>query len=88
MLLLVADERAPRSKSPSAPIVGVNPNLAISARSSRLPVDPVILDIRIHRGAYRRIEGTEAIEELEALELVLHRIFHLGETQFDVVFTQ
>jgi len=53
-----------------------------------LPVDP--LDgmsraVRAHCFADRREEGlfAEAREEPEALQLVLDRVFHLGEKQLD-----
>src|SRR6187402_386937 len=57
------------------------PPLSVSARrsaeprrSSILPVDLVLRNVRVHRRAHRRMEarGAEAIEDLEAPELVLH----------------
>src|SRR6185436_18735226 len=54
--------------------------------TSRLPVDLVILEVGVDGCAYRWMEcpGTEALQDLEAFQLVLDRILHLGEVQLDL----
>ena len=47
----------------------------------------MLFEVGVDSGAHGSMEarGTEGLEQLEALQLVLHRILHLGETQFDAV---
>src|SRR6478672_4660244 len=53
--------------------------------SSRFPIHGILLKVGIDRGAYGWVEvrGTEALEQLEALELVLHRVLHFRKLKFD-----
>ena len=47
-------------------------------RASSLPFHVMILEVSIHRRTDRRIERAEAIEQLEAFQLVLHAILPSG----------
>jgi hypothetical protein len=74
------DERAGLLSALSPLQIAIEKEVArLTTAASRLPVDSVVFDIRIHRGAYRGIESTETNEQLETPELVLHRIFHLSK---------